>query len=120
MDQEGVAMKSAVSLESKNTEAPLAQAFMFPASFGQRRLWFLSQLYPDSAWYNIPTMVRIRGPLDVSALHRSLKEITRRHESLRTRFTTVDGEPHQVIDLDTSLELPIVNLSSSTGDLEAE
>jgi amino acid adenylation domain-containing protein/FkbM family methyltransferase len=111
-------MNPSITLE-KNTETA-SQVFMFPASFGQCRLWFLSQLYPDSAWYHIPTLVRIRGPLDVPALHRTLSEIIHRHESLRTRFVAVQEEPQQVIDLEVTLELPIIDISSSENDREAE
>src|ERR1700694_3548635 len=113
-------MKSASSLESNNTGTSATQVFMFPASFGQRRLCFLSQLYPDSAWYNIPAMIRIKGALDVPALHKSLREIVRRHESLRTRFTSVDGEPQQVIELTVNLELPLITVTSDDVEREAK
>ena len=107
-----------LSLEKTNTEATSAKVFTFPASFAQRRLWFLSQLYSDTTAYHIPAMIRIRGPLDVPALHRSLQEITRRHESLRTHFATVDDEPQQVIDLETTLDLPIVRLNVAASEIE--
>ena len=57
-----------------------------PLSFGQLRLWFLDRLEPGSAAYNVPNAVRLNGRLDVEALERSLNEIVRRHEVLRTRF----------------------------------
>src|SRR5829696_7677484 len=64
-----------------------------PLSFAQQRLWFLSQLQPDSATYNIPGAVRLRGSLDARALERTLDEVVRRHEALRTRFVTEGQEP---------------------------
>ncbi len=67
-----------------------------PLSYAQQRLWFLQQLDPASAQYNLPAAVRIEGPLDRSALERCFAEIVRRHEPLRTTFTTVDGAPVQV------------------------
>src|SRR5262249_45101737 len=70
---------------------------VLPLSFAQQRLWFLDQLQPGSAFYNIPAALRLTGKLDVDALRRSLSEIVRRHESLRTTFEIVDGEPVQVI-----------------------
>ncbi|XXX72653.1 amino acid adenylation domain-containing protein [Sorangium sp. So ce134] len=57
-----------------------------PTSFAQERLWFLDQLEPESVAYTIPMALRIEGRLDVEALARSVQEVTRRHESLRTTF----------------------------------
>jgi len=62
-----------------------------PLSYAQQRLWFLNQLDPESAAYNIAGAVRLSGRLDVPALSASLDEIVGRHEILRTRFETVDG-----------------------------
>src|SRR5205823_1058913 len=64
-------------------------------SYAQQRLWFIDQLEPGSAAYNIPSAVRLRGRLDEAALERSLNEIVRRHEVLRTSFPSRDGEPRQ-------------------------
>ncbi|HEX8091142.1 MAG TPA: amino acid adenylation domain-containing protein, partial [Blastocatellia bacterium] len=55
-----------------------------PLSFAQQRLWFMEQMEPGSVIYNIPAGVRLIGELDVMALERTLSEITRRHETLRT------------------------------------
>lgn len=66
-------------------------------SFAQERLWFLYQLEPDSPAYNMPTAVRFNGPLNVTALEQSLDEIVRRHEALRTTFSTEQGQPLQVV-----------------------
>ncbi|PYP82589.1 MAG: non-ribosomal peptide synthetase, partial [Blastocatellia bacterium AA13] len=77
-----------------------------PLSFAQQRLWFIDQLEPGNATYNIRCAVRLSGPLDVSALTRSLNEIVRRHEVLRTIFPAKDGAPRQEI-LET-LELPLI------------
>src|SRR6266571_238803 len=68
-----------------------------PLSFAQQRLWFLDQLEPGNSLYNIPRIVRISGALDVTAIKRSLDEIVRRHESLRTIFAVSNGKPSQLI-----------------------
>ena len=68
-----------------------------PLSFMQQRLWFLNQLEPDNTIYNVPAAVRLQGNLNVEALERTLSEIIRRHQSLRTTFTDVNGSPVQVI-----------------------
>src|SRR5215212_4791802 len=57
-----------------------------PLSFAQQRLWLLDQLVPGNPFYNVPSALRLSGPLDGPALERSLSEITRRHETLRTTF----------------------------------
>jgi amino acid adenylation domain-containing protein len=67
-----------------------------PLSFAQQRLWFLDQLEPHSAFYNIPGFGRL-AITNIAAFHRALKEIVRRHEALRTRFAEVKGRPVQVI-----------------------
>jgi FkbH-like protein len=69
----------------------------FPLSFAQQRFWFLHQLYPDSSAYNIPFAVRLKGPLNVTALEQVFRELLRRHKVLNTSFTSQDGQPVQVI-----------------------
>jgi amino acid adenylation domain-containing protein len=81
-----------------------------PLSFAQARLWFLEQLEPGSFAYNIPAAVRLIGAFHVAALEYSLNEIIRRHETLRTTFTMVNGEPIQVIAPTSALRLPVVDL----------
>ncbi len=67
-------------------------------SFGQQRLWFLAQLESGCATYNAPIAWRIAGPLNVSALQRSLSQLVARHEALRTTFAVVDEYPRQIIN----------------------
>ncbi|KIO47803.1 condensation domain-containing protein, partial [Nitrosospira sp. NpAV] len=68
-----------------------------PLSFAQQRLWFLDQLTPQSTAYNLCTTFSFTGPLNTAALEKSLGEIVRRHEILRTTFTAIDGQGTQVI-----------------------
>ncbi len=86
-----------------------------PLSFSQERLWFLSQLQPESPAYNLPTAVRLRGKLDVAAFTGALQEIVRRHESLRTRFAIHGGRAVQVIDPELAAPVPVVDLQGLPG-----
>ena len=81
-----------------------------PLSFAQRRLWFLDQLEPGSARYNVVHALQITGRLDAQILQRSLNEIVKRHESLRTVFTVLDGQPSQKILPIVTVELPVIDL----------
>ncbi len=76
----------------------------------QKRLWFLSQLEPDSSFYNIFAALQLKGLLNVIALEQSLNEILRRHEALRTTFTRIDGQPVQVIAPALPLKLSVIDL----------
>jgi amino acid adenylation domain-containing protein len=76
-----------------------------PLSYAQKRLWFLNQLEPESPAYNLANAVRLQGLLHVEALERSLQEIVRRHESLRTLFASQEGQPVQIISADAPLVL---------------
>ncbi|HEX6290947.1 MAG TPA: condensation domain-containing protein [Herpetosiphonaceae bacterium] len=86
-----------------------------PLSFGQQRLWLLDQFQPGSPFYNMPLVLRLDGPLDIDALERSLNEIIRRHEILRTTFASIDGAPAQVVAPELQLRLA----RSSVEDLPA-
>jgi len=95
--------------------------FVFPASYAQQRLWFLDQFEPNSPYYNIPTAVRLRGRLDTAALGRSVNEIIRRHEALRTTFAAPAGTPLQVIAPGLTISVPVVDLTGLPGaEREAE
>ncbi|MFZ0317833.1 MAG: amino acid adenylation domain-containing protein [Candidatus Sulfotelmatobacter sp.] len=82
-----------------------------PLSFAQQRLWFLDQLEPGKSYYNVSFALKLDGLLNLPALESSLNEIARRHEILRATFTTVAGEPVQVITPQLRLELPVIDLS---------
>ena len=86
------------------------QVYVFHASCAQRSLWFLDQLAPGSSLYNLHVGTRLRAAIDVPALERSINEIVRRHEALRTAFKVVDGEPMQVVAPTLQLRLPVTDL----------
>ena len=84
-----------------------------PLSFGQQRLWFLMQMEEELTAYNMALAYRMRGKLNLKALRRSLEEIVRRHEPLRTTFEVIEGAPVQVVgDLDDRLQFNIEDLRS--------
>jgi len=84
--------------------------YAFPLTYAQRQLWFLNELDPGNVSYNIPWSIRITGDLHVQALERSLNEIVRRHEILRTTFVAVDGEPRQIVAERLTIPLPVTSL----------
>ena len=69
----------------------------YPVSHAQRRLWVVDQMVDDFGAYNIPVALRLDGPLSVAALRRAVQTLMRRHESLRTTFTMIDGEVRQFV-----------------------
>jgi amino acid adenylation domain-containing protein len=82
-----------------------------PLSFAQERLWFLQELDNENIAYHVPRVIRFDGELKVSLLERTLSEIIRRHEILRTVFPTVDGQPVQRILDPFDFQAPIVDFS---------
>ena len=81
-----------------------------PLSFAQRRLWFLDQLAPGSPLYNIGLVLTVDGPLDVASLRESVRALTRRHASLRTRLVGGHDDPRQVIDEHTDVPVEVEDL----------
>ncbi|MBD2494910.1 non-ribosomal peptide synthetase [Nostoc sp. FACHB-280] len=89
----------------------IARSPQLPLSFAQQRLWFLSQLEPNSPFYNIPAAVRLQGQLNVAALAQSFSEIVTRHEALRTNFVTTAGQVVAAIAPEKPLNLSTIDLS---------
>jgi amino acid adenylation domain-containing protein/non-ribosomal peptide synthase protein (TIGR01720 family) len=86
-----------------------------PLSYAQQRLWFLDQLTPGSAVYNVSHALRLTGPLDVAALESSIAAVARRHEILRTTFPRVDGTAVQRIGSAETTRLTVVTAESETA-----
>jgi acyl carrier protein len=105
---------SAISSETPNIE-PVARTETLPLSFAQQRLWFFEQLVPGSPAYNIPVTLSLRGLLDADALVSALKQVVRRHEILRAAFHSRDGQPIMTIDQTCELEVPILELTPTSG-----
>jgi len=87
-----------------------------PLSFAQERLWFLHRLAPESPAYNMPAAIRLSGDLDPAALERVLQEIVQRHETLRTTFPEVDGEPRQRIHPFRPFSLPVIEVPEAEAE----
>ncbi|OIJ86698.1 non-ribosomal peptide synthetase [Streptomyces colonosanans] len=91
---------------------PHAVESRFPLSFGQEQLWFLDQMSPGETTYNVVSVYRLRGPLDVPALERALNLLVARHEQLRVTFHATDGVPYQVVSPAKDRPLPIRDFSA--------
>lgn len=103
--------------------APLhaSSADELPQSLAQNRLWIVWQLQPDSAAYNIPGGLRLRGELDETALQAAFEQLVARHAGLRTRFLERDGQALQRIDAPSSFALQHLDLTAlSSADRETE
>jgi amino acid adenylation domain-containing protein len=83
-----------------------------PLAFPQEAVWFLDQLTPGNVAYNTQVTVRFDGRLDIDCLDRTLSEILRRHEILRTSFPARYGQPVQVVHPPWQVRLPVTDLSA--------
>jgi|WetSurSiteA1Bulk_404760.scaffolds.fasta_scaffold00017_13 myxalamid-type nonribosomal peptide synthetase MxaA len=95
--QELIAALSHVNKASHATIEAMPRNALIPLSFAQQRLWFLDQLEPNSAFYNMTIALRLTGKLHIAAVAQSFTEIVRRHESLRTAFVILNNQPAQKI-----------------------
>src|SRR5437868_307352 len=86
------------------------EVFVFPASFAQQRLWLVHQLEPDDPSYNVPTVLRLEGSLNVQALQQALDEVVRRHEVLRTTFAIVNDGPVQIVHPQLRIPIDLIDL----------
>lgn len=91
---------------------PRANRVEAPLSFAQQRLWFLHQLDPDGSAYHLPVYYRLGGQLNIAALERSLNEIVRRHEILRTTFAERNDIPIQIVQPSLRLNLLVIDLTA--------
>ena len=95
---------------------PLPRSEAIPLSYAQQRLWILDRMMGGSAAYNVPVAFHLHGALDLAGLEHSLTQITRRHETLRTTFDKVDGNPVQVVHEAAKLRLNLVHMMPDSHD----
>ena len=100
-----------IRARAAETNPPIGPA---PLSFAQQRMWFLDQLEPGSVAYNMPAALSLAGDLDLAALEKTLGEIVRRHDSLRTVFSSESGRPTQTILPPTAIVLPVVEVEGQS------
>ncbi|MEM9803639.1 MAG: amino acid adenylation domain-containing protein [Cyanobacteria bacterium P01_D01_bin.56] len=91
---------------------PTSRQDLIALSFAQERLWFMDQLNPGNAAYNVSTAVRLTGKLQIEALQKSLEAVVDRHEILRTVFGLEQGLPVQKIVPSLEIDLPIIDLQN--------
>ncbi len=84
-----------------------------PLSYAEEGLWLIEQISPGQSGWNMQSQLRLRGALNVEALERSFNALIERHETLRTAYRLVDGEPRRAILPTLAVEVPIVRLDSS-------
>ncbi len=113
INQRSETAQSALTITSAQRPANI------PLSFAQQRLWFLHQMQPNSAVYNLPMAIRVEGFLETDALAQSLNHIVHRHEALRTRFVMVAGQPVQTIEETRPLDIEQRDLQDSLEPAEA-
>ncbi|MCI0354321.1 MAG: amino acid adenylation domain-containing protein, partial [Acidobacteria bacterium] len=99
---------------------PQSRPSRVPLSYAQQRLWFLDRLEGASTEYNVPEALRLKGPLDIGALERTIDTIVARHESLRTCFAELDGEPVQMIEPAVRISIPVDDLCGLSAAAQAE
>src|SRR5207244_10269359 len=92
-----------------------------PLSCTQEQLWFLDQLTPGRATYNLPLVMRLRGALDAGALDKVVSALAARHEAFRTGFVVEDGRPLQVIEAPSAdVRLAVEDCSELAPDARQE
>ncbi|MEM1290627.1 MAG: amino acid adenylation domain-containing protein [Cyanobacteria bacterium P01_H01_bin.162] len=94
------------------TIQPVPRTGPLPVSFAQQRLWFLEQMQQEGAVYNIPLAIQVEGFLDETAFNRSFNDLIERHEALRTRFITIDGQPMQAVSAPAPITIKQQDLRS--------
>lgn len=111
------AISKLVALQNQSPPLqPVPRDSALPLSLPQERLWWLSQLNPQSSAYNISLVFHLTGPLNLKALQDSLNAVVNRHEVLRTHFSVQNDRPVQLISDPVNLDLQVIDLKSLGSD----
>lgn len=116
--EEGITMSSAetISLRTQDINNKEKNPIL---SFAQQRMWFFHQIEPDNPFYNNSIALSFNGFLDVTNLELSLTALAQRHETLRTNFNVVDGQPVQIIAQTQAISLSLVDLQDLAADRQS-
>lgn len=87
------------------------EADSYPVSHAQKRLWLMDQMHFDSVAYNLPETLSIQGDLNLDALQSAFDALMQRHESLRTYFIDINGEPRQKVLPQHQVNMQYIDLS---------
>jgi len=113
--------RGAEMTERASPIVPVPRDQILLPSPAQERMWFFDQLAPGNSGQNIAVALRVRGMLNLEGLQWAFNEIVRRHETLRTAFVTVDGQPRLVIETAAYLNVPVIDLRNlSEPERESE
>ncbi|HEX4940142.1 MAG TPA: amino acid adenylation domain-containing protein, partial [Candidatus Kapabacteria bacterium] len=108
------AMATKIARSARELDEPAITAVdrsqRIPLSFAQQRLWLLDRIEPGSVAYNVPSVIRIRGALDVGALETALGKVFNRHEGLRAIFLEDEQGPYQQILPPQDWKLPLTQV----------
>ncbi|MGZ6507404.1 MAG: condensation domain-containing protein, partial [Tumebacillaceae bacterium] len=83
---------------------------IYPVSFAQQRLWYFNKMAPGNVAYNVPFQFRLTGALDMGLMEQTFNELVARHETLRTTFADVNGQPVQVVAPSYTLKMNVIDL----------
>ena len=96
-----------------------AEAAHYPVSLSQRRMWVLQRLQPETIAYNMPVLLKIRGPLHIAKLKRAIDQLIQRHDVLRSSYQELDGELRAIIHPEVSSPLEVIDLRANSFQAQA-
>ena len=114
-------LKNELGLQGTHSISKRRNAETYPLSYAQERMWFTSQISPDSAAYNIPLAMKIVGKIDENRLRNAFNGVVRKHEVLRANFFTENGSPVQQISPFEPVNIRVIPvMADSLGDQEGQ